>query len=163
MFEKVATSLHQQAITLSDPTEKDLFSRSTFNRLYYSAFLATREVLKQLAPEWGEMAHKSIPEVLRGQITSHFSKGISVARRTSDPQTLKLCSSAKMAASELADLLEKAYKVRVTADYFPEIKVNYSDSSMYALNSVSINDARMWPNRAEAFARSVKSAWDQLK
>lgn len=162
MYEPVATSLHSQALAMVDPEQRDVFARSAFNRLYYSTFLVVRSVLKDLNPEWGYIAHKTVPEVLRGQIVSTLAKGISASRKANDVQTLSQCSSAKKAAEELASLLQFAYATRVTADYRPEIKISNPIANDYKLNEVSVSSARNWPIKASGLARSIKNAWIQL-
>jgi hypothetical protein len=62
-----------------DENEFDLFSRSAFNRYYYSAFLSVRSVLKTLDPAWATPSHQSMPEDF-ATVMSHLAYASSVEK-----------------------------------------------------------------------------------
>ena len=71
----VAHHLQTHALALSDPTERDLYGRSSYNRYYYAAFLSARQVLAGLRPEWGRIAHATYPELLTGEVVKVLKSG----------------------------------------------------------------------------------------
>ena len=88
-MEKVARHLLDEAMLRETSDEKDVFGRSVFNRYYYATFLNVKEGLSGLKKEWeGNLAHASIPEMLRGQIQSELKRGLAKAKRASASRTI---------------------------------------------------------------------------
>jgi hypothetical protein len=142
--------------------ERDYFGRSAFNRYYYATFLQVKTGLGGLRVEWSTMAHAGIPEVLRGTVQRELKQGRTRAQRASDQEVVALCSRALAAVADLAKLMEKGYATRVTADYHPEIPVDFSGGQSFKLNTIGVDDARAWPNRAQVLVGAITSAWKQV-
>ena len=146
-MELVADHLCQEVLRRADQTERDLFGRTAFNRYYYATFLKVRSGLRRLnTPEWANLPHKDIPEVLKGTIRKRLAKGKIAASKVSDNEVVNLCGRAQHAALELSDIMKKGYATRVVADYSPEIEVTFSAGQEFFLNSVGTKDAREWPH-----------------
>lgn len=160
-MEIVAQHLQREA-SQRNLGERDVFGRSAFNRYYYATFLDVKSVLGELRKEWGNIAHATIPNVLRGTVKEELKRGRSRAQKASDSETVELCGRAIAAASELATLMERGYATRVTADYYPNIKIDFSNLFDFQLNTVKVKDASVWPNKARTLAKTILSAWKQI-
>lgn len=160
-MEFVGQYLQGEAFARTEAGEKDVFARSSFNRYYYAAFLETRKMMTSLRPEWGKLAHKNIPEVLRASVQPEFKKANMRAQRTGDKDAIHACSMAILAAKNLADLLEQSYTIRVVADYKSETPIVFDASANFTLNAISITTARQWPSKAKGFSQSISSGWRQ--
>lgn len=161
-MQQVGLHLQVTAVGLTDVVERDLFGRSSYNRYYYATFLCVRRVLAQMRPEWAFIAHATLPEVLRGQITKDLSRGRNRARKMDDDELARQCARAIKAASELADLLRSSSATRVVADYHPEIAVDFVRGDRFTLNEVGITEAHQWPERALVWIDEISSAWRQI-
>lgn len=162
-MEIVAQHLQQQAIKRREHLERDLFGRSAFNRYYYAMFLDVKTGLGGLRPEWGnEIAHKAVPELLRGTVKTHLQQGSKKALRANDAEVVSLCEKAKSAAESLAKMMDQGRATRVAADYTPDIPVEFSTSADFSLNTVSVEEARQWPYRARGLIAIIASAWKQI-
>lgn len=162
-MEVVARHLQQEAIKRSIAAEQDYFGRSAFNRYYYATFLEVKQVLGSLRPEWaGNLAHASIPEMLRGRVVDELKRGRRQAQRLSDWEVASLCEKGIAAAIDLARLMEEGRAIRTTADYHPEVRVEFSGKIGFKLNAVSVEMAQAWPHRARAFLEVTANAWRQI-
>ncbi|MBW8077858.1 MAG: hypothetical protein GJU76_07250 [Gallionella sp.] len=158
----VGDKLRDVALQSNVANEEDLFGRSAFNRYYYSAFLITRSVLKRRHAEWGKVTHSGMPsvvrsarkEILQGKRRA-IQSGLSAGPLAHDTD------EGADAAVALAELLEQAYKVRVTADYFPEEIVARRRNELVLCNT-NISDAGKWSSKARHFCNKIESAWRQL-
>lgn len=160
----VGDRLSEWASSERDVTNVDLFGRSAFNRYYYSAFLVTRQLLRELDPSWGKLAHSAIPGVLGGALAKRVRKQIKTLRKQnliSDSEESRYRSSLNTATSQLADLLNASYSVRVTADYEPEIRVDTSGSHL-KLDDVTIDTANNWPDRASLYCGTIRRIWREV-
>lgn len=159
----VAGHLVQEAIRRIPADEADGFARTAFNRYYYSAYLEVRKGLRTLKPEWSQdLPHAQIPEILRGTIHKTFNDARNKALRRGDAEIIKMCESARSAASDLAKLLDLGRQVRVTADYHPEIPIDFVPQPNFVLNAISIDSARSWPHKAKAYVSPIVSTWRHL-
>jgi hypothetical protein len=148
----------------ADPTEFDLFSRSAFNRYYYSAFLSVRKVLKSIDPNWATPTHKSMPEVLKGEVLNRLKRRIRTeqkAGRISKTKGDQWICTAGTAASDLAELLASARETRRLADYEPETRVANTVSGT-KLGSWTLDAARNWERRVEAQSKTILKIYAQL-
>ncbi|MEO6280065.1 hypothetical protein [Roseateles sp.] len=162
-MEQVGSHLRKEAIRLIPSGEADLFGRTAFNRFYYATYLEVRAGLSKMRPEWaGEMPHATIPEVLRGTIKRELAKGRAKALKADDHNLASQCASAASAAEDLARLMDEGRQVRVTADYYPEVLVNFVVAPDFELNSVAVNTASTWPFRAKSFVRIILGVWRQI-
>ena len=153
----VGDHLAGEAANRGDATEFDLFSRSAFNRYYYSAFLSVRRVLKLLDPVWATPSHQSMPEVLRGEVLNRLKRQVRNAQKTGQISQTKgdqLFHAAGTAAVELSNLLKSARETRRLADYEPEIRV-VRDGSATKLGEWSLEAARNWERRVEAQSNTI--------
>ncbi len=160
-MEVVALYLKGHAITLPAGVDRDLFGRSAFNRFYYATFLTVKSDLGA-AISGLPRDHAGIPNFLRTTVKKELANGAAKARRAGDSALVDLCSRAKSAAFELADLMEKGYSTRVVADYNPDMPVTFDGQPNFALNNVPVEYAQTWPHRARVFTRSIVDAWRQI-
>jgi len=160
-MESVGQHLQDEACSRTEADEKDVFARSSFNRYYYAAFLETRKMMTSLRPEWANLAHKNIPEVLRASVQAEFKSANRRALKTGDRHAIYACSTAISAAKNLADLLEQSYSIRVVADYKSETPIVFNAPANFTLNAIPITIARQWPSKAKGFAQSISSGWRQ--
>ena len=109
------------------------------------------------------MPHKDVPEVLRGAVKKEIQAGRSKAQKASDQDTVLVCNKAVAATEELAELMEKGYATRVTADYNPQIRIDFSDRHDFELNTVHVKRASEWPDKAQGLIKTISVAWRQLR
>lgn len=150
--------------------EKDAFARSAYNRYYYAAFLAVRPLILEQKGDTFEVKHKQIPEILKGEITreiKRYKKDIQrfgYSKETS--REISLCDASIKFAKSLAELMEIAYQVRVTADYNPEKKVSIQQklgNTEFFLDNVSSTIASEWENTASGHVKNIISIIRKLK
>ena len=158
----VARHLREEATRRQNVEEKDIFGRSAFNRYYYATYLNVKRGLGKCKLEWGRLAHGAIPDVLRGQVKTAFSKGMMTAKKTHDIETISSCSKALHAVDVLADIMENGYATRVTADYQPETRVDFSDEKNFKLNTVDVDKAADWSGKANGLIGTIEVAWRQI-
>lgn len=161
--EVVAGYLQDEAIRRIPNAEADQFARSAFNRYYYAAFLEVKAKLGALRPEWAnQMQHAAMPELLRGQVKHALTVGRKQASRADDHKIAQMCQDACRAAVDLAELLDEGRATRVTADYHPNIPVEFIALSDFELNKVGVKRARHWPQRAKVHMTLISNAWRQI-
>lgn len=158
--ECVALALQKSAISLrSNPTEFDLFGRSSFNRYYYSVFLVVKDALGKMNASWARCPHKDVPEILSGSIRKHISSYRRKAIKIEDEEAVKYCNQAISAVDSLAALMVNAYSVRVTADYRPDILIDDLGESRFKLDRTNITEAHDWSGRARLHLETILRAW----
>lgn len=160
----VGDHLAVEATSRGDAIEFDLFSRSAFNRYYYSAFLSVRRVLKSLDPVWATPSHHSMPEVLKGEVLNRLKRQIRNAKKTGQISQTKgdqLFHAAGTAASELSNLLKSARETRRLADYEPETRVDRS-GSVTKLGEWTLEAARNWERRVDAQSKTILKIYADL-
>ena len=162
-MEVVAQHLqHEATIRISEPSERDLFGRSAFNRYYYATFLITRSMFSNLNVDWTEVPHATYPELLQGKIRKRLVDGRRKANKVGDYELAKACNQAISAVRSLSEIMQLGFATRVTADYNPEIPVIFLKTSGFKLNSVLISDAHQWPSRARVLTATIEDAWIQI-
>lgn len=142
--------------------ERDLFARSAYNRYYYAVYLAVRRMLTDLDPRWAQIAHKSCPELLKGEITKNYKKAKTRANKNGDSALIPKLDQGIRAAAALASLMEKANAARVVADYEPSEAVNFTTAKRFSLRSIEITEAHEWDSSVRMFTHSIKEAWNQV-
>ena len=155
-MEEVGLHLRAHALIIlpTQEREADLFGRSAFNRLYYSAYLTTRSILGEVLNDMPR-SHKGTPEYLRALATGRIASIKRRALRAGDNRLPQECTAAKVAANALATLLEEANKARETADYFPEIPVLFKPGHSFSLNATEVELAKSWPHQARQYSRTI--------
>lgn len=161
-MEEVASHLRQEALRRTDVRERDNFGRSAFNRYYYSTFTAVDSALGSLRSEWHGQPHKTIPDLLRGQVMKSLKAGSRLASQVGDQETVSACQKAIALCHQLAQLMELGYATRVTADYKADVQVDFRVGTDFSLASVPVSDAQQWPGRATACTDSIRNAWRQI-
>jgi hypothetical protein len=116
--------------------QRDAYARSAFNRYYYSVFLKTRDLFRTINPAWARMPHADYPETLKGAVRKQLRKGWTRARRDGDTKLQCDTEAAIRAVEALSSLLEKAYAIRVVADYEPEEVVDFRGGDRFSLKEV---------------------------
>jgi uncharacterized protein (UPF0332 family) len=157
--EQVGNALEAEAIKLrADLKQADLFGRSAFNRYYYAVFYVAREMLREFSPRWHSVPHKSVPQLLTGQVREEIQKAKRRATKLGDGESVSLCSHALRSLEQLSELLTQGYSVRVTADYDPTITVQFTGKE-FSLASMPVATAKKWAQRASFLTSSVRRAW----
>ena len=155
----VGDQLAAWALAQAEDDKKDLFGRSAFNRYYYAACLSTRKMLGELETTWERTAHRNIPHLLKGKLkeklTSAIDKGI--LTRGKDMEVINQHNSS---IDALAVLLEQAYKVRISADYEPEVRIQQKDE-VISLSGHTLTSAEGWPDRADSYCKAIRDAWKE--
>jgi len=161
-METVALHLEVQALSLTSDGGRDLFGRSAFNRYYYAAFLKVQSSLRQHRPDWANHGHSKLPRILKEEVFKELKTSFEIGRKTGDTEVKKLCSDAMSAAKNLACLLEEGYAVRVTADYRPDVAVDFISARDFKLNEIAVSQAHSWPTKAIGFVSTLERAWRQI-
>jgi hypothetical protein len=148
--------LHLVGTTLSDEAKRnsgdvaDAYGRSAFNRYYYAAYLATRDLLIRFNPKW-DVSHAGAPELVESALPALVRKEAKRLQKVdalshSDGQ--RICSGVASAGAAIGELLRTAYKVRVISDYRPEEQVSFEKSTFH-LDAHSEGEARSWLSTVE--------------
>lgn len=154
---------HLQKVAMGgEISEPDTFARSAYNRYYYAVFLLVREMLKDLDSNWSKVAHKSYPEILKGQISKSYKSAMKRALKNGDNALVPHLDTASRSALALASLMEKANGVRVVADYEPSELVNFDSSQRFSLKGIEITEAHSWINQVNVWIDDIKRAWVQI-
>lgn len=144
------------ALAQTEDDKKDLFGRSAFNRYYYAAFLSTRQMLGEFEPKWQRTAHRNIPDLLKGKLKQELKSAIDkgILTRGKDMQIINQHNSS---INALADLLEQAYQVRISADYEPEVRIQQTNK-VISLSGHTLTSAEGWPGRAALYCKTIRNA-----
>tara|TARA_Y100000589_G_C26891153_1_gene522158 strand:- start:37 stop:537 length:501 start_codon:yes stop_codon:yes gene_type:complete len=160
----VGEQLESWALDRKVETERDLFGRSAFNRYYYAVFLLTREMLGEFKASWKKTMHANIPDLLRTAVKKEVVKASKRAVSNgvmTQAETSQLIQQHNRSLSELAELLEKAYQVRLIADYEPDVAVQ-QERNVLSLDSHKLTTARDWPSRAAAYCKAIRKVWTEV-
>lgn len=158
---RVAHHLQIHAVS-AVPNDRDIYARSAFNRYYYDLFLLVRGMLASFDSEkWSSLPHVAYPEVLR-KIAKDFQKEQRQAQRNGDMPLHTILQLAVSASKALASLMEKAYGVRVVADYTPEESINFVSAGRFSLKNIDITEAHNWRTDVETWIKNIEQAWRQL-
>jgi hypothetical protein len=144
---RVAKYLEEKSISCKESDEIDVFGRSAFSRYYYATFWVVRSTLGAIDPKWAEPAHSVIPDILRGAVKKKITVQLK-AGLLPHSQSAELRARANGSVSSLASLLEKAYLLRVTADYKPELTAIKS-GGIITFGEMKISEAANWPKLAD--------------
>ena len=150
----VGDQLATWALAQAEDDNKDLFGRSAFNRYYYAAFLSTRKMLGEFEPKWQRTAHRNIPDLLKGQLKRELTSAIDLSR----PEGMRVINKHNSSINALASLLEQAYKVRISADYEPEVRIQQTNK-VISLGNHKLTSAEKWPDRADSYCKTIRAAW----
>jgi hypothetical protein len=159
---QVAHHLQKEALLQTNPSDRDVFARSAYNRYYYGIFLRVREMLIEFEPQkWAEVAHANCPEILTGQIFERFRKARKRASTNQDKTLVQLLNRAMSAATDLAKLMERAKGVRVVADYYPNTTVIF-DKERFSLGGITVTEAHAWNEDARMKIDTIQQVWRQI-
>ena len=158
---KVGHHLQVEAIKKTG-TERDLFTRSAYNRYYYAVYLAVRRMLTEFDPGWAKTAHKSCPEILKGAITKSYKTAKTRANKNGDFELIPKLEIGIRAAAALASLMVKANAARVVADYEPSEAVNFASAKRFSLRNIEITEAHEWDDSVRIWTNSIREAWRQI-
>lgn len=161
-MEMVALHLEDEALRRTPDSGRDLFGRSAFNRYYYATFLRVQNALRLHRPQWAKNGHSKLPKILKDEVIKELKASLERGKKTGDSEVTKLCSDAISAAKALASLLEEGYATRVTADYFPDVPVNFVSAKEFKLNAITVTHAHGWPTKASGFVATLEKAWRQI-
>jgi len=151
----VAHHLQVEAIRIAPAAEADAFARSAFNRYYYATFLCVRDALVEIDAKYEDsLKHKEIPGMLRGSIHKRIGKIMKKASKLDDTRLVAECRQASSQNLSFAEVLSKAYAIRVVADYNPHTQVKFNPPR-FELSGVSVNEAHSWAQLASVWSAAV--------
>lgn len=156
-MQQVGLHLQREAVNLGRANGGEPFARSSFNRYYYSIFLEVRELFASVDTSWATLPHKSYPEILRGKFKKRIKKVQEIARRGEDNILYADCRRANSYLLNLASLMERAYALRVIADYNPDIAVEFDGADRFKLSDTKISEAHEWQSRVRIWIDSIRS------
>lgn len=159
----VGNRLAEIAVTERDPEHFDLFSRSAFNRYYYSTFLTVRIALARIDSRWAKIEHATIPPLLKGQVVERLRKANRKLEQAKvlDGTTRRLYSEARTAAHELSWSMDFAREVRRVADYEPQEKTTRNSDGAKLANCTTA-EAKRWQQRAEIRTGAILRVYDAI-
>lgn len=163
-MELVADTLTTRALAAANLSEANLFGRSAFNRYYYGVYLAVREMLRVGHPEIYQVKHKELPDQLVGKVRSRI---VDEAKRQvkkkvlSDSEAERLIHKSTVALQDLAEILRDGFRIRVIADYDPEVEATVENGHI-VLDDRTSDAARNWGVRASRSIGQVQKVWRQL-
>lgn len=102
----------------------------------------------------GSLNHKDVPAILRGVIQRRVKEIQKKAAKLQDSRLVTECRQASNQNLSFANLLSKAYAIRVVADYHPTTLVKFT-SSRFELSGVSVNEAHEWVQLASIWSSAV--------
>ena len=141
---------------------RDAYARSAYNRYYYSVFLRTRDLFRSINPSWSRASHGDYPKILLGDVRKQLQRGWTRARKDGDRRLMQDTAAALRAVDALSGLLEKAYALRVVADYEPEELVEFNGVDRFSLKEVEITSAHAWRSLCDTFCSEINLAWVQI-
>ncbi|NVK97501.1 hypothetical protein KQ247_13925 [Ruegeria pomeroyi] len=153
-MQSVAHHLQVEAVKLvpASTVDADSYARSAFNRYYYATFLCVRSALVSIDRKYeSSLNHKGVPDLLRGVIQKRIKAIQKKADKLGDQLLVKDCRQANSRNLKFANTLEKAYAIRVVADYTPETAVDFR-SSRFSLSGVAVTEAHDWLGEATLWA-----------
>jgi len=160
----VGEQLEKWALSRKISNEKDLFGRSAFNRYYYSAYLVTREMLGEFKDDWKFCSHKSIPDLLEGEVKSKVKREIKKSLKSGlikIGEYSRIHTNITKATNDLANLLRQAYDIRCVADYEPEKEITMNKKIIY-LEHYKLSSAPGWTHQAHTYCNVIKKIWKEL-
>lgn len=154
-MQSVAHHLQLEAVRLAPAQEADVFARSAFNRYYYATFLSVRAALVVIDRKYEHsLKHKEIPSMLRATVQKRIKAIEKKAHKLDDTKLVTECKQASSQNLSFAQVLEKAYAIRVVADYNPGTLVSFN-KPRFELSGVSVNEAHNWPELATVWSSAV--------
>lgn len=162
LMELVALHLENEALRRSSADGRDQFGRSAFNRYYYATFISIQRALRNHRPHWSNNGHAKLPRVLRDDVVKELRANCDKGKKVGDREITRLCSDGISAAKALASILDEGYAIRVIADYFPDIAVDFVSTKNFKLNAITVTHAHSWPSRASGFVAILERAWRQI-
>ena len=145
----------------SDPTRFDLFSRSAFNRYYYSAYLTVLTALERIGCAPKKPTHTNVRDTLTGKVRKKLRRELRRGRvRGADKDLIHGVST--NGVDELKRLLLDAYMVRCEADYNPKQKVDRIEGTDIAkLAGCTILTASHWQQSADSYTDIIEHAYQR--
>ena len=142
----------------------DLFSRSAFNRYYYSAFLTVRTTLDKIDCAPKKPNHTNVRQALRGQVSKRLKLALKHQKDHLKPREInQIRYVATTVVNDLEQLLGAAYSVRCDADYYPGRRVERTGSTGGGkLSGHTISAAKLWPQRVESYAHAIQKTYAQF-
>ena len=157
----VGNKLAEWADSCHEFSDKDRFCRSAFNRYYYSAFLLTREMLREFDSKWEKTAacQDSWRAFRRSKAEgcTELEKAVENRLMSSDERD-EYQRKLTVYLEGLASLLQEANEIRVVADYKPEELTIIEDNELL-LNGCNVANASRWPDRASTYCNSIRGVW----
>lgn len=142
----------------------DAYGRSAFNRYYYAAYLATRELLGAVDARWTRQPHSEIPQLLESAFVRRIRDAAKESARAgaiSELDRQRVSRQAAAAAASMAATLRAAYAIRVTSDYEPNAAVSFENGT-FSLAARTEGEARAWLAEIERARANVTRLLQEL-
>lgn len=156
-MQSVAHHLQIEAVKLVPgcAADADSYARSSFNRYYYATFLCVRSTLVRVDSKYKDsLNHRGAPDFLRGTIQKRIKAIEKKANKLGDAPLVSECRQASSQNLSFAETLEKAYAIRVVADYTPETAVDFR-SDRFTLSGVAVTEAHDWLAKANLWSSVI--------
>lgn len=142
--------------------DRDLFARTAYNRYYYGCFLKVRELIMALDKSFGKPTHARIRDMMKDILPQKLEVIRKNAVRARDRRLVQMASKSIASSKRIGEILERAYGVRIFADYSPDVLINFADSKRFDLNSVDITEAHGWYDEVVIHSAQILQTWRQL-
>lgn len=122
------------------------FGRSAYNRYYYACYLDIRVFVSGINSKWGGLNHSEVPTFLTGAVNNKislelakseklgmFSKGIFQSKK----------SLVHTSLSNMASVMSKAYTIRCTVDYEPDVHIEFVKDT-FLIDKTPVASVRDW-------------------
>ncbi|MGX9275231.1 hypothetical protein ACWXWK_19285 [Pantoea ananatis] len=148
---KVADHLAKQANSVHGKDEANLllagaFGRTAYNRYYYACYLDIRMFVAGINAGWGSLNHSEVPSFLTGAVNKKISQELARSEKLGMMTKGALQSKKSLvhtSLSQMASVMSKAYTIRCTVDYEPDISVEF-DKNTFLIDDTPIASARDW-------------------
>lgn len=141
---KQATSIHGRSganILLAGA-----FGRTAYNRYYYACYLDIRLFVAAINSRWGSLNHSEVPDFLIGAVNNRISQELTKCEKIgliTKGELLSKKSLVHTSLNTMASIMSKAYSIRCTVDYEPEVNIEF-DRNTFLIDSVTVASAKDW-------------------
>ncbi len=149
--------LTEQANCISQNTKlKNAFSRSAYNRYYYSCFLRVKVMVKEIF-DTDLLLHKQTKD----KIKKIYDREKKKYNNTDDKEVKRHLSKLEEVCDDFGQFMERAKLVREFADYFWGSEENYEEKKDQ-LDRIHTINAEKWFEKVGEYIYSIKQIRSNL-